>query len=62
MHASSKVISSDTNVSEEKAIVLFQDVLRYLWITNKHADEKKTIPREKRVAICIGDARRNARD
>ncbi len=52
MHESLKAISLIRNISEDKAIVLFQDVLRYLWIADKHADEKNRFP-DKKELQCI---------
>lgn len=43
----------DTNVSEEKAVTLFQDVLRYLWITKKHAIEKNQFPEKEELQFTL---------
>ncbi len=55
-HKNPRVINSfmrDTNVSEKKAEALFQDVLRYLWITTKHAHEKKQFPEKKELQFIL---------
>ena len=43
----------DYAVSEAKATELFQDVLRYLWITKKHALDKKQFPENADIQFIL---------
>lgn len=43
----------DFNVTEEKAVELFQDMLRYLWIAKKHAMDKKQHPEKQELQFIL---------
>ena len=55
-YKNSRVINSfvrDEKVDEAKAIDLFQDVLRYLWITKKHSLDKKQFPNDENLQFVL---------